>query len=96
MDIYRAPGLATRIHRMVLQSLIPQLHRTLTEKVHDSMGRIRPVHDSMGRIRQVHDSMGRIRQVPDSIGRIRQVPDSIGRIRQIAGFARSLKVCKNL
>ncbi|KAK7480717.1 hypothetical protein BaRGS_00028085, partial [Batillaria attramentaria] len=28
-----APGLATRIHRMVLQSLIPQLHKTLTEKV---------------------------------------------------------------
>ena len=27
------PGLATRIHRMVLQSLIPQLHKTLTEKV---------------------------------------------------------------
>jgi hypothetical protein len=28
-----APGLATRIHRMVLQRLIPQLHKTLTEKV---------------------------------------------------------------
>ena len=27
------PGLATRIHRMVLQSLIPQLHTTLTKKV---------------------------------------------------------------
>ncbi|KAK7107774.1 small subunit processome component 20 homolog [Littorina saxatilis] len=27
------PGLATRIHRMVLQSMIPQLHKTLTEKV---------------------------------------------------------------
>lgn len=27
------PGLATRVHRMMLQSLIPQLHKKLTEKV---------------------------------------------------------------
>ena len=28
-----APGLASRIHRMILRSLIPQLHHRLTERV---------------------------------------------------------------
>lgn len=28
-----APGLATRIHRIILRSIIPQLHKSLTQKV---------------------------------------------------------------